>query len=142
MCFDCDSPCVSPLGDLKSTHLLGASPRVQLYAQCCGALVSIFMSAGMYVLFSTGESRSFTFAFDLHNLINLSPPAYPCINNLEASATCSFPAPDVASWRAIAVAVSSPTLPIPPSSGYTAIVRPHLLNTLTSLFDVFTLTDH
>lgn len=88
------------LGDLKTTHLLRASPRVQFYAQCCGALVSIFMSAGMYVLFST---------------------AYPCINDLSLQAHCSFPAPDVGAWRAIAVAVSSPSLPIPPSSGYTSI---------------------
>ncbi|KAG1733721.1 hypothetical protein EDB19DRAFT_1830851 [Suillus lakei] len=35
--------------------------------------------------------------------------------------TCAFPAPDVQSWRAVAVAVSSSTLPIPPSSGYAAI---------------------
>jgi len=88
------------LGDLKTTHLLRASPRVQFYAQLVGALVSIFMSVGMYVLFSA---------------------AYPCINSLEDQAHCSFPAPDVGAWRAIAVAVTSPTLPIPPSSGYTSI---------------------
>ncbi|MCJ1312990.1 hypothetical protein MMC25_006666 [Agyrium rufum] len=88
------------LGDLKTTHLLRASPRVQFYAQMCGAVVSIFMSVGMYVLFSV---------------------AYPCINSLEGQATCSFPAPDVGAYRAIAVAVTSPTLPVPPSSGYTAI---------------------
>jgi uncharacterized oligopeptide transporter (OPT) family protein len=88
------------LGDLKTTHLLGASPRVQFYAQCIGALVSIFMSTGLYVLFSV---------------------AYPCINDLNLQAHCSFPAPDVGAWRAIAVAVSSPVLPIPKSAGYTAI---------------------
>ena len=88
------------LSDLKTTHLLRAAPRVQFYAQMIGALVSIFMSVGMYILFSE---------------------AYPCINNLEATAHCSFPAPDVGAWRAIAVAVTSPTLPVPPSSGYTSI---------------------
>ena len=88
------------LGDLKTTHLLRASPRVQFYAQCCGALVSIFMSVGMYVLFSA---------------------AYPCINSLAGQDHCSFLAPDVGAWRAIAVAVTSPTLPVPPSSGYTSI---------------------
>lgn len=88
------------LGDLKTTHLLRASPRVQFYAQMVGALVSIFMSVGMYVLFSA---------------------AYPCINDLSTQAHCSFSAPDVGAWRAIAVAVTSPSLPIPPSSGYTAI---------------------
>lgn len=88
------------LGDLKTTHLLRASPRVQFYAQLVGALVSIFMSVGMYCLFSA---------------------AYPCINDLSLQAHCSFQAPDVGAWRAIAVAVTSPTLPIPPSSGYTSI---------------------
>ena len=88
------------LGDLKTTHLLRASPRVQFFSQMIGAIVSIFMSVGMYILFSA---------------------AYPCINDLAGQAHCSFPAPDVGAWRAIAVAVTSPTLPIPPSSGYTSI---------------------
>ncbi|KAI0739263.1 OPT oligopeptide transporter [Daedaleopsis nitida] len=87
------------LGDLKTTHLLGASPRVQLYAQCFGALVSIFLSAGMYIVFVK---------------------AYPCINTL-TNTTCAFPAPDVGAWRAVSIAVSSPSLPIPRSSGITAL---------------------
>ncbi|KAL6298052.1 OPT oligopeptide transporter protein-domain-containing protein [Sparassis latifolia] len=91
--------CSDMLGDLKTTHLIGASPRVQLYAQCFGALVSIFLSAGMYLVFVK---------------------AYPCINELTAT-TCSFPAPDVGAWRAVSVAVSSPSLPIPLSSGVTAL---------------------
>lgn len=37
------------LGDLKTTHLLRASPRAQFYAQCCGAIVSVFMTTAMYV---------------------------------------------------------------------------------------------
>ncbi|KAF8841628.1 OPT superfamily oligopeptide transporter [Paxillus ammoniavirescens] len=87
------------IGDLKTTHLLRASPRAVFVAQLFGAIVSIFMSAGLYVVFST---------------------AYPCINDLSYT-TCPFPTPDVQSWRAVAVAVSSSTLPIPPSSGFTAI---------------------
>ncbi|KAF9239494.1 hypothetical protein BU15DRAFT_61998 [Melanogaster broomeanus] len=87
------------IGDLKTTHLLRASPRAVFVAQLFGAIVSIFMAAGLYVVFST---------------------AYPCINDL-SYATCPFPTPDVQSWRAVAVAVSSSALPIPPSSGYTAI---------------------
>jgi uncharacterized oligopeptide transporter (OPT) family protein len=87
------------IGDLKTTHLLRASPRAVFVAQLCGAVVSIFMASGLYVVFST---------------------AYPCINNLNYT-TCAFPAPDVQSWRAVSVAVSSSTLPIPPSSGYAAI---------------------
>ncbi|KZO98101.1 OPT oligopeptide transporter [Calocera viscosa TUFC12733] len=92
--------CADMLSDLKTTHLIGASPRAQLYAQLVGALVSIFLSCGMYVVFTS---------------------AYPCINNL-TSTTCSFPAPDVGAWRAVSVAVSAGTLPIPLSSGITAIV--------------------
>ncbi|KAG9309763.1 OPT oligopeptide transporter protein-domain-containing protein [Chiua virens] len=87
------------IGDLKTAHLLRSSPKAVFGSQLCGAIVSIFMAAGVYVVFST---------------------AYPCINDLSYT-TCSFPTPDVQSWRAVAVAVSSPTLPIPPSSGYTAI---------------------
>jgi OPT family oligopeptide transporter len=87
------------IGDLKATHLLRASPKAVFVAQLCGAIVSIFMASGLYVVFST---------------------AYPCINDLSYT-TCAFPTPDVQSWRAVAVAVSSSTLPIPPSSGYTAI---------------------
>ncbi|KAJ8592372.1 OPT superfamily oligopeptide transporter [Rhizopogon salebrosus TDB-379] len=87
------------IGDLKTTHLLRASPKAVFIAQLWGAVVSIFISAGLYVVFST---------------------AYPCINDLSHT-TCAFPTPDVQSWRAVAVAVSSSTLPIPPSSGYTAI---------------------
>ncbi|KAI0474896.1 OPT superfamily oligopeptide transporter [Xylariaceae sp. FL0804] len=88
------------LGDLKTTHLLRASPRAQFYAQCCGAVVSVFMSTAMYVLFST---------------------AYPCINDLAQQDNCAFSVPDVGPYRAIAVAVTSPELPIPPSSGYFSI---------------------
>jgi len=87
------------ISDLKTTHLLRASPRAVFLAQLCGAVVSVFMAAGVYVVFST---------------------AYPCINNLGYT-TCSFPTPDVQAWRAVAIAVSSNALPIPTSSGYTAI---------------------
>ncbi|KAF8552612.1 OPT superfamily oligopeptide transporter [Imleria badia] len=86
-------------GTRSTAHLLRSSPKAVFGGQLCGAIVSIFMAAGVYVVFST---------------------AYPCINDL-GYVTCSFPTPDVQSWRAVAVAVSSPTLPIPPSSGYTAI---------------------
>lgn len=91
---------VSMVSDLKTTHLLRASPRIQFYAQLIGSIVCIFMGASMYVLFST---------------------AYPCINDLALQDQCSFSIPDVGAYRAIAIAVTSPKLPIPPSSGYTAI---------------------
>ncbi|KZT50713.1 hypothetical protein CALCODRAFT_410587, partial [Calocera cornea HHB12733] len=81
--------------DLSKTHLLGASPRVQLYAQMAGALVSIFLCAGLYVVFTK---------------------AYRCINELTAT-TGSFPAPDVGAWRAVSIAVSATSLPIALSFG-------------------------
>lgn len=65
------------IGDLKTAHLLRSSPKAVFGGQLCGAIVSVFMAAGVYVVFST---------------------AYPCINDL-AYATCSFPTPDVQSWR-------------------------------------------
>ncbi|KAG1735852.1 OPT oligopeptide transporter protein-domain-containing protein [Suillus occidentalis] len=89
------------INDLKMTHLFRVSPKAVPCGQLTGAIMSIFMAAGVYVIFST---------------------AYPCINDLSYT-TCSFLTPDVLSWRAVAVAVSSSTLPIPPSSGpwYTVI---------------------
>ncbi|KZS99964.1 uncharacterized protein LAESUDRAFT_732709 [Laetiporus sulphureus 93-53] len=92
--------CSDMLCDLKTTHLLSASPRVQLYAQCFGALISIFLSTAMYVVFSK---------------------AYPCINTLSSS-SCAFAVPDVKSWRAVSIAVSDSSLPVPLSSGIVALV--------------------
>jgi hypothetical protein len=44
--------------------------------------------------------------------------AYPCINDVALVDHCAFSAPDVGAWRAIAVAVTSSSLPIPSSSAY------------------------
>jgi len=37
--------------DLKTGHLLGASPRAQFYGQLVGSLASVFVSSGIYVLY-------------------------------------------------------------------------------------------
>ncbi|KAF8348533.1 oligopeptide transporter [Amanita rubescens] len=87
-------------GDLKTGYLLRAKPKYQFIAQLCGAFVAIFMVVGLFILFTK---------------------ASPCIINPSASGVCSYGAPSVASWAAVAVAVTSPKLPIPPTSGYTAI---------------------
>jgi uncharacterized oligopeptide transporter (OPT) family protein len=87
-------------GDLKTGHLLGARPVVQFVAQGIGAICSIFLSVGLFVLFTT---------------------AYPCIIDIEAE-TCQFAAPSVGAWRAVAIAVTSEHgLPIPRSSWITAV---------------------
>ncbi|KAK7462797.1 hypothetical protein VKT23_007378 [Stygiomarasmius scandens] len=86
-------------GDLKTGYLLRAKPRNQFIAQFCGSVVAVFLTTGLFILFTK---------------------ASPCI--LDASIEpCTYGAPSVAAWQAVAVAVSSPSLPVPPSSGYTAI---------------------
>jgi len=87
-------------GDLKTGYLLRAKPRVQFIAQCCGAVVAIFLNVGLYILFTT---------------------ASPCIMYPPESGECTYGAPSVAAWAAVSFAVTSPKLPIPASSGYTAI---------------------
>ncbi|KAI0754239.1 oligopeptide transporter [Daedaleopsis nitida] len=87
-------------GDLKTGYLLRAKPRNQFIAQLCGSVVAIFLNVGLFILFTN---------------------ATPCIIHPSETETCTYGAPSVAAWSAVAVAVSSPKLPIPPSSGYTAI---------------------
>ncbi|OBZ67655.1 hypothetical protein A0H81_12190 [Grifola frondosa] len=87
-------------GDLKTGYLLRAKPRNQFVAQLCGAIVAVFLNTGLFILFTT---------------------ATPCIMYPPPSGECTYGAPSVAAWAAVAVAVSAPKLPIPPSSGYTAI---------------------
>jgi len=80
--------------DFRLGFLLRTPPILQWYAQAIGSVVAMFMSPAMFLLFIK---------------------ANPCILNLEAE-TCAFSAPSAASWRAVAVAATSPTLPIPRSS--------------------------
>ncbi|ETS64672.1 hypothetical protein PaG_00619 [Moesziomyces aphidis] len=90
---------VDMVGDLKTGHLLRAKPRNQFWAQIVGSFFSIFVSTGLFVLFTK---------------------AYPCIIDAAAE-ECPFAAPSVAAWKAVAVAVISPKLPVSLSSGMTAI---------------------
>ncbi|KAF9364858.1 hypothetical protein BGX34_000149 [Mortierella sp. NVP85] len=39
--------------DLKTGHLMGASPKAQFYGQLIGSLASVFISTGVYKLYST-----------------------------------------------------------------------------------------
>lgn len=87
-------------GDLKTGYLLRAKPRNQFIAQLCGSVVAVFLSVGLFILFTK---------------------ASPCIIDPPADGTCTYGAPSVSAWAAVAIAVASPKLPIPPSSGYTAI---------------------
>jgi len=93
------SHAVDMTGDLKTGHLLRASPKAMFWAQIAGSAIGIWLSVGLFVLFAT---------------------AYPCLTNLEIECT-AFGMPAVAAWRSVTIAVTSPTLPIPKSSGMTAI---------------------
>ncbi|KAF5356770.1 hypothetical protein D9756_006705 [Leucocoprinus leucothites] len=88
-------------GDLKTGYLLRAKPRNQFVAQLCGAVVAVFLSTGLFILFTK---------------------ASPCIIDPNQDGSCTYGAPSVSAWAAVAVAVTSPRLPIPKSSGITAIV--------------------
>jgi len=85
--------------DFRTGFLLRTPPKLQWFAQGVGTVVAIFLAPAMFQLFAT---------------------AYPCIIDINAD-TCAFAIPSVSAWRATAVAVTDPTFPIPPSSGYFAI---------------------
>jgi uncharacterized oligopeptide transporter (OPT) family protein len=85
-------------GDLKTGFLLNSRPKNQFIAQIVGSVVSVFLNVGLFILFTKSA---------------------PCI--LTGDLPCTYGAPSVAAWAAVAVAVTAPKLPIPPSSGYTAI---------------------
>jgi len=87
-------------GDLKTGHLLRAKPKNQFVAQVTGSIVSVFLGVGLFVLFTK---------------------ASPCILHPPDDGICSYGAPSVSAWVAVATAVTAPKLPIPPTSGYTAI---------------------
>lgn len=76
-------------GDLKTGYLLRAKPKNQFIAQLCGALVAIFLNVGLFILFTT---------------------ATPCILHPPESGECTYSAPSVSAWAAVAVAVTAPKL--------------------------------
>jgi uncharacterized oligopeptide transporter (OPT) family protein len=87
-------------GDLKTGYLLRAKPRNQFIAQLVGSVVAVFLNVGIFILF-TSASR--------------------CIISPDQYHPCPYGTPSVFAWAAVAVVVSNPKLPVPPTSGYTAI---------------------
>ena len=104
-------------GDLKTGYLLRAKPKNQFIAQLAGSVVAVFLNTGLFILFTK---------------------ASPCILYPPDDGVCTYGAPSVSAWAAVAVAVTSPKLrtfvlyqhrpfsdplksAIPASSGYTAI---------------------
>ncbi|CUS14945.1 unnamed protein product [Tuber aestivum] len=86
--------------DFRVGFLLRTPPILQWYAQAMGSVVAMFMSPGIFILFMK---------------------AYPCVIDLEAE-KCTFSAPSAAAWRAVTIAATNPTIPIPKSSGIFSIL--------------------
>ncbi|POR31165.1 Oligopeptide transporter [Tolypocladium paradoxum] len=88
--------------DFRVGFLLRTPPHLQFYAQAIGTLVSIFIAPGVFVLFMA---------------------AYPCVWNENASSDhCPFKAPSVVAWKAVAEAVTLPSIPISLSCAIFSIV--------------------
>ncbi|KAI9011102.1 OPT oligopeptide transporter protein-domain-containing protein, partial [Gaertneriomyces semiglobifer] len=93
------SQCVDMVGDLKTGHLLRASPLTQFLAQSIGTFFAVFISTGLYVVYSK---------------------AYPCIN--VPMDECPFELPSVLAWQKIAEVLTAPENAIPKSAAITSIV--------------------
>jgi uncharacterized oligopeptide transporter (OPT) family protein len=76
-------------GDLKTGYLLRARPKNQFVAQLVGCVVAVFLTNGLFILFTT---------------------ASPCIMYPPEDGQCVYSAPSVSAWAAVAVAVASPKL--------------------------------
>lgn len=87
-------------GDFRVGFLLKTSPKQQWLAQGLGTIVAVFLAPALFMLFAK---------------------AYPCILDINAE-TCPFSAPSVSAWRAVAVAMTDKTFPVPTSSGIFSIV--------------------
>ena len=87
--------------DFRTGFLLGTPPVKQWIAQAIGTFVAVWLSPGIFVLFSS---------------------AYPCIVDANAPGKCAFSIPSVAAWAAVAQAVTDPNIRIPLTSGIFSIV--------------------
>lgn len=88
------------VSDFRTGFLLRVPPILQWIAQGIATCVAVFLAPGMFVLFSK---------------------AYPCINDTSIE-KCPFSIPSVSAWRAVALAMTSTTFPVPRSSGIFAII--------------------
>jgi uncharacterized oligopeptide transporter (OPT) family protein len=91
------------LQDLKSGHVLGASPRTQFIAQGVGTIFGIVATVFGFILFSE---------------------AYPCIleNPSSPKYTCAFGMPGVYAWYGLALGLTSGfDHAIPQGAGWSAL---------------------
>jgi uncharacterized oligopeptide transporter (OPT) family protein len=92
------------VSDFRVGFLLRTSPKQQFLAQGLGTIVAVVLAPALFVLFAK---------------------AYPCIIDLELAsdpaAHCPFSGPSIGAWRAVTVAITDPTFPVPTSSGIFSI---------------------
>ncbi|KAJ1554541.1 hypothetical protein HK405_004750 [Cladochytrium tenue] len=121
---------VDMVGDLKTAHLLGASPRSQFLAQAVGSLVAVFISVGLFVLFGMAypcfltmpgaASANSTTAFA--NMTLAANATSAAAAAAAAAGSCPFAAPAVASWTAVSVALTTGvSRTVPATSAYASL---------------------
>ncbi|ODA83239.1 hypothetical protein RJ55_01751 [Drechmeria coniospora] len=106
MASGCADVATALTSDFRVGFLLKTPPNLQFYAQAMGALVSVFLAPGVFVLFMS---------------------AYPCVWKSDYKPPyegfeCPFQAPSVVAWQAVAQAVTLPKIPIPLSCTIFSIV--------------------
>jgi OPT family oligopeptide transporter len=88
------------VGDLKTGHLLGASPRSQFLAQAAGTLPAVFIGPVVFTLFAK---------------------AFPCIIDPNIDCNGQFSLAAVMAWDGVATALTSDHNPLPVSSMWACI---------------------
>lgn len=86
--------------DFRVGFLLRTPPRQQWIAQALGSVVAVFVAPSMFILFVK---------------------AYPCVIDENANG-CQFSAPSAAAWRAVAVAVTDRSFPVPKTSAIFSLI--------------------
>jgi OPT family oligopeptide transporter len=99
----CAAQTVDMVGDLKTGHLLRASPRSQFYAQIIGSIFGVVVAVVIFWVFGK---------------------AYPCfLENPSEDVPCTFQAPSVAAWQGVAMALTQNIeASVPPSSRIACLV--------------------
>ncbi|KAK7698275.1 hypothetical protein SLS64_012741 [Diaporthe eres] len=108
------------ISNYRTGFLLKTPLKPQFWAQAAGAIVSVFLAPGIFMLFVQ---------------------AYPCVIQKDAD-RCAFPAPSVAAWVAVAQAVTMRHVPIPRSSAIFACVTGFVAVVQVILKNQFLVDDH
>ncbi|KAJ9085043.1 hypothetical protein DSO57_1017734 [Entomophthora muscae] len=118
----CAAQAVDMVGDLKTGHLLRASPRSQFFAQTVGSCFGVVISVGLFMLFAT---------------------AYPCILIEPTDGSkCDFPTPAVAAWTGVTKALTTDVSKFIPLSCRIACLVFGLATTITTILKHNLLKNH